>query len=100
MAKIKRYTKADGGYHGELAFICPGCKDEHLITDSLTDIEAVGNGPWSFNRNFDRPTIQPSVLVRRTDHVCHSFITDGKIQFLSDCTHELAGQTVELHEIE
>ena len=28
--------------------------------------------------------------------VCHSFVTDGKIQFLGDCTHELAGQTVEL----
>ncbi|WP_019573378.1 DUF6527 family protein [Curvibacter lanceolatus] len=27
---------------------------------------------------------------------CHSFVTDGRIQFLSDCTHELAGQTVDL----
>jgi hypothetical protein len=27
---------------------------------------------------------------------CHSFITDGQIQFRSDCTHELAGQTVPL----
>lgn len=25
---------------------------------------------------------------------CHSFITDGKWQFLSDCAHPLAGQTV------
>jgi hypothetical protein len=30
------------------------------------------------------------------DLVCHSFVTDGKIQFLSDCTHALAGQTVAL----
>lgn len=29
-------------------------------------------------------------------NVCHSFITDGQIQFLSDCTHALAGQTVQL----
>jgi hypothetical protein len=28
--------------------------------------------------------------------VCHSFITDGFIQFLDDCTHPLAGQTVEI----
>jgi hypothetical protein len=28
--------------------------------------------------------------------VCHSFVTDGQIQFLSDCTHVLAGQTVPL----
>lgn len=28
--------------------------------------------------------------------VCHSFVTDGRIQFLSDCSHALAGQTVDL----
>lgn len=28
--------------------------------------------------------------------VCHSFVTDGQIQFLGDCTHKLAGQTVPL----
>lgn len=30
------------------------------------------------------------------DTVCHSFVTDGKIQFLGDCTHKLAGHTVDL----
>jgi hypothetical protein len=30
--------------------------------------------------------------------VCHSFVTDGRIQFLGDCTHALAGQTVDLPE--
>jgi len=35
----------------------------------------------------------------RTERICHSFITDGKIQFLSDCTHHLAGQTVDLNDI-
>jgi len=28
--------------------------------------------------------------------VCHSFVTDGRIQFLTDCTHALAGQTVDI----
>ena len=27
---------------------------------------------------------------------CHTFVTDGRIQFLGDCTHALAGQTVDL----
>lgn len=27
---------------------------------------------------------------------CHSFVTDGRIQFLGDCTHDLAGKTVDL----
>ena len=26
--------------------------------------------------------------------VCHSFVVNGQIQFLPDCTHALAGQTV------
>ena len=29
-------------------------------------------------------------------HRCHSFVTDGKIRFLNDCTHEMAGETVDL----
>ena len=29
-------------------------------------------------------------------YICHSFVKDGQIQFLSDCSHELAGQTVPL----
>lgn len=32
------------------------------------------------------------------DTVCHSFVTDGKIQFLGDCTHELANKTVPLED--
>ncbi|MCZ4340562.1 hypothetical protein O4H52_03015 [Sphingomonadaceae bacterium G21617-S1] len=28
--------------------------------------------------------------------VCHSFVRNGQIEFLSDCTHALAGQTVPL----
>lgn len=111
MAKIKRYTTDDGGYHGELGFMCPGCNRIHFITDKLTDIEAIGNGPWTFNGDFEKPTIQPSVLTRNYRknpntgvhdieiNRCHSFITDGKIQFLSDCEHELAGQTIELDDI-
>lgn len=112
MAKIKRYTSDDGGYHGELGFMCPGCKQRHFIYDK----ETTGHTSpiWDFNGDFEKPTVRASILVRwpanpnasdefkewRIERVCHSFITDGKIQFLSDCTHSLAGQTVELPEIE
>lgn len=52
----------------------------------------------------DSPTIRPSVLVRTGrsvdlstfNRVCHSFVTEGRIHFLDDSTHELRGQTVEL----
>ena len=32
--------------------------------------------------------------------VCHSFVNDGQVQFLDDCTHELAGQTLLLLDVE
>jgi hypothetical protein len=66
-----------------------------------------GDGPrWGYNGNPDAPTFTPSVLVQYNGRdagvdgappaVCHAFVTDGRIQFLGDCTHSLAGQTVEL----
>jgi hypothetical protein len=39
-------------------------------------------------------------LQRRIDRICHCFIRDGQIQFLLDCTHALAGQTVPLPPID
>lgn len=57
---------------------------------------------WTFNGDLLRPTFRASMLARWTQGeekkpmVCHSYVTDGKIEFLSDCTHELAGKTVEL----
>lgn len=99
-----------------LNFYCPGCEAIHMVTTHP--------GGWTWNGDLVKPTLQPSVLVRsghyaggvaaerghcycnyeeRTGHKphfkcfqCHSFVADGRIQFLSDCTHSLAGQTVEL----
>lgn len=31
---------------------------------------------------------------------CHSFVRDGKIEFLGDCTHEMAGTTIELPDVD
>ncbi len=81
---------------GRLLFWCPGCDGAHMIRVQI------GPGPgWSWNGDVDRPTFQPSILVNpgRSNpeaHLCHSFVADGRIQFLGDCTHELAGQTVDL----
>lgn len=75
-------------------FYCPGCKQVHSIDNT-----------WNYNGNAESPTITPSVRVNAIPQyinpsapLCHSFVTDGKIQFLPDCTHSLAGQTVELPE--
>jgi hypothetical protein len=63
-----------------------------------------GGSGWDWNGSLDSPTLSPSVLVYehkssppfKDQPRCHVFIRDGKIQFLSDCTHELAGQTVDV----
>lgn len=101
---------------GGWAFWCPGCKDYHSIDRNR----------WQWNNDPEKPTFKPSVLVTSGHYVqgydgggcwcdynaeliangepttgyectvCHTFITDGMIQFLSDCTHELAGKTIPL----
>jgi hypothetical protein len=96
-------------------FYCEGCKCNH----------AIGSG-WTFNGDLIKSTFNPSVLVTSGHYMeghkgdcwcsfnakhpdepapfacfrCHSFVTDGKIQYLNDCTHELAGQTIDLKPID
>jgi len=60
-----------------------------------------GTGCWSWNGDIEKPTIKPSILNDFRPHgslVNHVWITDGMVQFLGDCTHELAGQTLDLLE--
>jgi hypothetical protein len=96
ISKILRSAE-DGG----LLFWCPGCDGAHQV------MVGEGDGPrWGYNGNSGCPTFTPSVLVTYNGSdagvdgappaVCHSFVTDGRIQFLSDCTHALAGLTVDM----
>jgi len=106
----KKLRSLEGGC---VAFKCPGCRTMHHVTVD-------GSRGWTWNGDANAPTFAPSVLVQGTvpitdeehDRImagekvdtkllrCHSFVRDGRIQFLSDCTHELAGQTVDLPDLE
>jgi len=100
---------------GALAFWCPGCRSHHSF-----------DSRWSFNGDMVKPTFSPSlkvgpcwntpkgwepefdsegntvlapdgIHVKGAIHIlCHSFVRDGNIEFLSDCSHALAGKTVAL----
>jgi Family of unknown function (DUF6527) len=91
--------KKNGEIVGYL-FNCPGCGNSHA--PYIRPHKSPSGASWEFNGNSEKPTFSPSILVRieRTDGsktaICHSFVTDGKIKFLNDCTHALAGQTVEI----
>ena len=73
-------------------FHCPGCDETHCFR-----IRAPKNHPnepvWSFNGDVDKPSFSPS-LLKVGEERCHLFVCDGKIIFLADCHHKLAGQTV------
>lgn len=85
---------------------CPGCDDAHRITIGSP------NG-WMWDGSEMAPTISPSIKVtgvqwtpdtgfHKPNHrvaageqiVCHSFVRAGRWEFLADCTHVLAGQSV------
>lgn len=104
--------------HGDglLSWACRGCGTVHTIPTQ-------GDPPvWGYNGNPEAPTFTPSIRAsgraleldaegwwsgewkrdangETIPSVCHSFITDGQVQYLSDSTHHLAGQTVPLEDI-
>jgi hypothetical protein len=96
MPKLKRVVDRDDQPFGWMIY-CPACKMGHLFDDR-----------WQFNGDMERPTFTPSMLSNgREDAVvneavprCHSYVTDGRIEFLADSTHALAGQTVPLPDID
>jgi hypothetical protein len=113
MSQAGKYLRRTGdGY----SYWCQGCEEMHAVTSG-----------WEFNGNLDAPTFSPSVLVTSGHFMsshkpgdacwctynashpdkparfkcrrCHTFIKAGMVQFLGDCTHALAGQTLMLPEL-
>jgi hypothetical protein len=76
---------------GIYEFHCPGCGLAHAVSTR-------GEHAWTWNGSDESPTFTPSILSCGSDSErrCHSFVKDGRIQFLTDCYHNLAGQTVDL----
>jgi len=109
--------KLRSGAGGLITYWCQGCEEPHQIT--------VNHGRWTWDGNVEAPTFSPSVLVTSghymsghtgrcwCDHIrehpededgftcgrCHTFIRGGMVEFLGDCTHALAGQTLPLPDL-
>lgn len=93
---------------------CPAAEATHLTlripgpTGLLTlpvvqgNTTRAGTGAWTWNGSTEAPTLRPSVLTQYQSALaerswrCHSWINDGAAQFLADCSHSMAGQTVPL----
>lgn len=110
MSKLVRLDKTywpQGGY----GHWCPGCNNGHEIN---VDAPNASGAKWSFDGNVVSPTFSPSINIRwgrfvdpnfkfpdgeDDSGVCHYFIRSGRIEFCGDCTHALAGKTVDLPDI-
>lgn len=76
-------------------FKCPACKIHHAV-----QVLGKEQPVWQWDQNAELPTFKPSIRVRSHNAAgptcCHLFVTQGKLQFLDDCTHDLKGKTVDM----
>lgn len=113
---VKLSWPAKLGDSGHIMFWCPGCDCAHAVNIGTPT-------SWGYNGDPESPTFTPSIFVKSGHYArgqppgkcwcdyeleegetrsefqclhCHSFVTDGQIQFLTDCVHGLAGHTVPL----
>lgn len=102
-AKILRrvgYYGFDG--HATHAHWCPACKEMH---DIAVEQPFRNRASWSFNGDGDKPTFSPSINIAvgpfpdgRVER-CHYFVREGRIEYCGDCTHEMAGKSVDLPDV-
>lgn len=109
MGQLNERLRSVEGCH--FAFWCPGCEEMHLVGTT-----------WQWDGNLEAPTVSPSLLITsghycsrwkpgdscwctyNAEHAddpagfvcerCHTFIKNGEIEFLPDCSHALAGKTL------
>ena len=93
MPKLKEVRDTSGEFHA-FKFFCPACRTDHVLRD------------LKFNGDHRKPSFTPSVCVRTWDEnylvlsICHSYVIDGRIHYLYDCSHEMAGKVVELPDLD
>ncbi len=91
MAKIFERIKEDEIQYRQYGYRCLGCECFHffkIVEDG---------GKHTFNKDMDNPTVTPSLLCDwQGVPKCHSYIKNGKVQYLSDCEHKYAGLTIDL----
>ena len=83
MSKLLRHME-----DGRITFYCPACKNYHWINDT-----------WTLTGTEENPTINPSIRVSgmvagNPNGICHFFVRNGYIEYLSDCTHDFAGNKI------
>lgn len=108
MKSMVRHIDDHGVKYNGLAFVCPGCALDGSSGLHMLPVNTTEHSPaWTFDGNLEAPTLSPSILTHhetsdtdsRPTFVCHSFLRAGVFEYLSDCTHALAGQHVPMPDL-
>lgn len=94
-------------YGGHIAHWCPACRELH---EFAVERPFRNGARWLFGGTFEVPTFSPSMNIRIGPYpdaskkagqidVCHYFLKEGRIEYLSDCTHGMVGQTIDLPDL-
>lgn len=122
LSKVLRNVEVDG-----LAFWCAGCQQRHMIRYGhgsgprwtwngdvdkpvispsilVTGRDFTPKGEADYEAWHAAGCQSPAPEFESADIVCHTFVgcngaQPGQIIYLSDCTHALAGQTIDLPEM-
>lgn len=122
MTVLYQVQQREGMTSPDFVFHCPGCGNGHGVW--VTKRNGHTGALWTWNGSLTKPTFQPSLLLTGNELTekgwadyrawlasekttgpdqfdskpmrCHSVITDGRIHYCSDCTHALAGQVVDM----
>jgi len=103
-----------------VAFYCPGCECSHMVDPKRWAVDLVHDTihpsvlvheNWKMPNDWDPDTAprdesgkfvtqeNGKILGAVKTPRCHSFVRNGKIQYLNDCTHALAGKIVDMEEM-
>lgn len=118
MKAIVKDCDDNGHVYKALMFVCPGCQDPQELSDGTTynpsgvhmlpfSGDAGSRAMWQWDGNLEEPTLTPSILSSNGPYsdtgkplgICHSFLIGGVFQFLDDCTHSMAGQSVPMPDL-
>lgn len=76
-----------------LMWRCVGCGEVHVCQVDGPMMSVV----WVWCDSLTTPTLAPSIMERiEGGKICHFYVSKGVVQFLRDCTHELAGKLVQM----
>ena len=98
MPKIATSKSEDGSL--SVSLMCPACERVHTLRAQDSGVMSDVDGVWYWNLSYDNPTFYPSLIFEDKHGICHSWIEDGSMVYLTDSTaHKLGGLTLSIREL-